>query len=343
MNTIIEKIVKLGDHLRQVDDKTLEDMALVAMRDNRFFDKESITNAIKYWGDHLTEEKIHSWIKPYDTKHGSAEEKKVGIVCAGNIPLVGLHDLLSVILTSHKALVKLSSKDTFLMQYVINSLGLPEKIEVVPQLKGANAYIATGSGNTTRYFEYYFKGKPSLIRGNRTSLAIIPENITKEEIKSIGEDIFKYYGMGCRNVTKILIPENFVLESLAEQWEDLSSKALNNSKYKNNYDYQLSIRLINKMPFMDCGGLIVEHTDKLFSAVSVLNVGYYTNQAQVAEYVTHNRDDIQCVVGRSLDMEDFRDVGVPFGKAQSPALSDYADNIDTVKFLMELQYLSKGY
>ncbi|MEJ7661621.1 MAG: acyl-CoA reductase [Hymenobacter sp.] len=257
----------------------------------------------------------------------------MGVVMAGNIPLVGFHDLLCVLLSGHSLLAKLSKDDTVLMRWIIQELttiepAFGERIKVMERLNAADAFIATGSDNTARYFEFYFKSRPHLIRRNRTSLAILTGHETAEEMLLLGADIFQYYGLGCRNVSKLYVPAGYdfvpLLDAL-QPWYPV----LNHHKYQNNYDYNKSIMLVNAVPHFDNGFLLLTENAALVSPISVVHYGTHVQEIDLLDQLTDVAARTQAIVsagGRCAG-------SVPFGRAQHPGVDAYADGIDTMEFL----------
>ncbi len=251
---------------------------------------------------------------------------------AGNIPLVGFHDFLSVFLSGHIAVIKLSSDDKHLFPAVLNIMnslnsGISECVEVVDgKLTGFDAVIATGSDNSALYFESYFGKYPNIIRKNRTSIAIINGKETKEELKKIGDDIFSYYGLGCRNISQILVPENFKLDDFFEAIYDYNG-VINHNKYANNYDYNKAVYLMNLETFLDNGFVLLKEDDSLNSPLAVIFYKRYKNQHDIDAYLNENAGKIQVIIGKDY---------TGFGDGQSPTLTDYADGIDTMAFLNKL-------
>jgi hypothetical protein len=301
---------------------------------NQWFTIQMQLHAIHAWGKLLKNENLTKWLEPYQLSV-QTEPKMVAIIMAGNIPLVGFHDLLCVLVSGNKALVKLSSDDTELMKWVAESL-----IEIEPkfndliafveerQLKNFDAVIATGSNNTNRYFEYYFKAKPNLLRRSRNSLAVITGEETESELDALADDVFFYFGLGCRNVSKLLLPRGYNLEPFflaLERYKDI----INHNKYANNYTYHKAIFLMNLTPHLDNGFLILKQDDGLASPLSVLLFSFYDTEEEVKTYLEVNKEIIQCGVGKANYLLDF-------GKSQQPELWDYADGIDTIKFLKSL-------
>lgn len=275
----------------------------------------------------LQEEKLQAWMNAYTL---STQQKTVGITMAGNIPLVGFHDFLCAYLSGHKALLKYSSKDQVLLPHLLdvlaeNDQGITAQVQAAEQLKHCDAYIATGSNNSARYFEQYFARYPHIIRRNRTSVAILEGTETQEELQALADDVFLYFGLGCRNVTQVCVPEGYDFAPLFEafgRYKDL----INHHKYRNNYDYYLAIYLLNKVPYLSNEAVLLVQNDTPFSAVSVLHYRYYQDRDALFEELKHS-NDLQCVVGKAY---------TPFGRAQVPDLEDYADGVDTMAFLCGL-------
>jgi hypothetical protein len=315
-----------------------EEEADFAIRDaeafNNWFTKDSINLALQSWAEALTVENLKTWTADYAF---AENPKNVGIIMAGNLPLVGFHDLLSVVISGHNALVKTSSKDDKLMRFVIKFLQstneeLKNVIQVIDRLSNFDAVIATGSNNTSRYFEQYFGKVPNIIRKNRTSVAVLNGSETEEDLQNLGKDIFIYFGLGCRNVTKLYVKDE---AQLPKVFEGLFSygNVINHSKYANNYDYNRAIYLLGKDEFLDNNFVLLKKDDNLHSPIAVVNFEVYTYVNDVKQYLSENEEQIQCVIGN--EMQDNPNY-VEFGQTQFPKLTDYADNIDTLKFLAEL-------
>jgi hypothetical protein len=323
----INLLVWLGDYIKK-NGEAWQAAKRLAVVQNAWFTPEAIDQAAGYIAEeYLDEGKLRAWVGNYSLP---AEARKLGIVMAGNIPLVGFHDLLCGFVAGHKLLLKLSSKDRVLMAHLIKKLsewdaGVLAQVHIAEMLKGCEAYIATGSNNTARYFEQYFGKYPSIIRKNRTSVAILDGSETEEELAELGKDIFSYFGLGCRNVTQVCVPEGYdfvPLLRVTEAWKPLND----HNKYRNNYDYHLALYLLNKVHYFDNGVLLMVENALPFSAVSVLHYRYYSDKAAMLKEL-HESNDIQAIVGREE---------VPFGTAQKPKLSDYADGVDTMAFLCSL-------
>lgn len=279
-------------------------------------------------GNFLDKQKLKSWTSSY--KIETAAPKKVGIVMAGNIPLVGFHDFLSVFISGHRAIIKASSKDEVLIKHLVDKLTewnkkLNELAVFQEMLKGCDAYIATGSNNSARYFEYYFKKYPHIIRRNRTSVAVLDGNETTAELEKLADDVHLYFGMGCRNVTKIFVPKGYDFIPMLTVFKKYDHFK-DHHKYKNNYDYYLALHILNGKFYMSNESIILLENPSIFSPISQLNYEFYTNKKLVAESL-RTLSDLQCAVGHDY---------LPFGQAQLPSLTDYADGIDTINFLTKL-------
>ena len=276
----------------------------------------------------LDKQKLENWTSSY--KIETADPKKIGIVMAGNIPLVGFHDFLCVFISGHKAIIKASSKDEVLIKHLAQKLiewnkELNEMIVFQEMLKDCDAYIATGSNNSARYFEYYFKKYPHIIRRNRTSVAVLDGNETTEELEKLADDVHLYFGMGCRNVTKIFVPKDYDFIPLLSAFKKYDHFK-DHHKYKNNYDYNLALHILNGKFYMSNESIILLENPSIFSPISQLNYEFYTDKNVVAESL-RSMNDLQCTVGHDY---------IPFGQAQIPSLTDYADGIDTINFLTKL-------
>jgi len=326
----IEAFAKLGKRISGLSEREIRSLSHAAKAKNGWFTYESIKNALAGIAFMLKKEKLEEWVAGYDL---TQVPKVVGVVMAGNIPLAGFHDLMSVLISGHFAAVKPSSNDEFLTSRLIEWLteaepGLKKNIEAGVQLTRADAVIAAGSDNSARYFEYYFKEIPRIIRKNRTSVAVLTGEETGEELKNLGEDIFSYFGLGCRNVSKIFTPKGFDLREAFHYFKDYQG-VIHHHKYRNNYDYYKAISLVNKIPHLDTGFLLVHSTDDLVSPISVLYHQEYDTIENLEETVLKPKEEkIQCIAGKNY---------IPFGTTQRPRLCDYADNVDTLRFLSNLR------
>lgn len=318
----------LGKFLHNLSADEFQTLAEKARNENPWFTEQNVRMALHGIQQFLSREALKAWIAQYILPSHS---KTVALVMAGNIPLVGFHDLLTVLLAGHTVQIKLSSKDKTLMMQLISKLielepGFKERITIVEQLKNFDAVIATGSDNAARYFDYYFGKYPNIIRKNRTSVAILDGTETTEELTALGKDIFTYFGLGCRNVSKIFVPVGYTFDDLFQSWTPYDS-VIHHHKYCNNYDYQKSILLVNRVPFLDAGFVMLQQSDKIVSPISVVYYEEYKDEEDLKNKIQIVRDKIQVIVGKTGLST------VKFSKAQLPGLMDYADNVDTMQFL----------
>ncbi|MGD1846554.1 MAG: acyl-CoA reductase [Salibacteraceae bacterium] len=330
--------VQLGQHLSQAleeeenPEQNLHGVIRRAHHENGWFDEKSVRFALCQWAELLTAANLENWLSHYPELHQEREAKKVGLILAGNVPLVGLHDLLCVLLAGHTVVAKTSSKDRQLVTYIINTLlaiepaFAPKVLLTEDRMVGIEAMIATGSNNSTGYFEYYFGKYPHIIRKNRSSVAVLDGSESEAELSALGEDIFRYYGLGCRNVSKLLVPPNYDFDPLFQaifSWKEV----LNNPKYFNNYEYNKTIYLLNNDPMIENGFVVLKEDEHWVSPVGMLFYETVSNPEAVNQHLTKQQNALQCVVGHNH---------LSFGVAQKPALNDYADGVDTMRFLVNL-------
>lgn len=325
----VEAFARLGEKLKNLEESEIQALASAAKSQNGWFDVANVQRAIDGLVFMLQAEKLKKWINKYTLE--PPVPRIVGVIMAGNIPMVGFHDLLSVLISGHFAAVKLSSQDTILMQELINWLveiepRFKRNIEIKTKLDAIDAVICTGSDNTARYFEYYFGKHPHIIRKNRTSVAVLSGSESEEDFQRLGDDIFSYYGLGCRNVSKLFVPEDFDPASVFSPLESFKEISYQH-KYNNNYDYNKAIYLVNKEKHYDNGFLLMKESDDLVSPTAVLYFQRYKDEAELEAFLKSNGEKIQCIVGEGY---------IQFGNAQSPELWDYADGVDTLKFLESL-------
>lgn len=332
-------LIKLSDYIKAFlakkpedhneDDADIELLLKRSEIENPWFTIDNQKFALQQWADLLTEENIKKWLGNYSI---SKISKRVGLILAGNIPLVGFHDVMSVVLGNHIPVIKLSSKDKRMIPFLLkkwNEFSNESVVfEFVEKLENFDAVIATGSNNTARYLEYYFKNHLSIIRKNRTSVAVLKGDETSEELKLLAKDIFQYFGLGCRNVTRIFIPQDFVIDRLFESFLEFQD-IINHNKYANNYDYNRAVYLLNQDKFWDNNFVMLKEDDKLFSPLSVINFSRYESLDDVKAFIAENEENIQCIVAK----EEIGLNAISFGEAQNPGLDTYADNVDTMKFL----------
>lgn len=350
--TALEKkdaFVKLGDFLRQfASDEPVKDKsvlkndeffetfaALIALSQshNGWYTPEQVRFSVAAWAEALTDKNLSEWLSKYDIK--ANDPKAVGLILAGNIPLVGFHDFLSVVLSGNRALVKLSSNDQHLLPFLAKYLiaiapDLQNSIEFTEgKLENFDAVIATGSNNTARYFEYYFKDVPSIIRKNRNSVAVLTGNETREELEGLSEDIFRYFGLGCRNVSKLFVPQGYDFAKFFEAMF-VQKDVIQYEKYANNYDYNKAVFLMSNFKLLDNGFLTIKQDENYASPISSVFYEFYDNLEDVKTRLANDSDQIQCIVSGAIENS------TPFGKTQKPELWDYADNVDTMRFLSSL-------
>lgn len=336
----IDAFISLGQFLQEIGNNSkshLEETMYVLNRaeaENGWFTQDSINFSLKSWAEALSEKNIIKWISEYNIENNNP--KTVAIIMAGNIPLVGFHDFLSVLITGNKVLVKLSSTDKVLLPFLAKHLieynhEFKDLIEFTEgRMKNFDAVIATGSNNTAKYFDYYFGKYPHIIRKNRNSVAVLTGNETKEQLEALADDIFQYFGLGCRNVSKLYLPKEYDFDKLFNgifSWKAI----INNNKYINNYDYNKAVYLMDSKPLLDNEFLILKEDTSFSSPIAVLFYEHYESLESVQEELNLHNNKIQCVVANA---------GVPnevaFGKAQHPELWEYADGVDTVEFLLNL-------
>jgi len=335
-HTFIQAFSVLGEQLRNPDDELTELIDSEKLY-NAWFTPESVSAAVSAIAENLNSYDLAKWVQQYQFDENKPP-KKIGLILAGNIPLVGFHDILCVLITGNHALIKASSQDSRLIKHILHKLASIDKsfesrFTFVERLQNFDAVVATGSDNSSRYFEYYFGKVPHIIRKNRNSLALLTGNETTAQLFELGHDIFDYYGLGCRNISKLLVPQDYDFVPFFEAIEPYNA-IINHHKYNNNYDYNKSVYLVNRDKHLDNGFLLVKEDNRLSSPLAVLFFEYYDDLASAEKIINQQREKIQCVVsGIPLNVPN---QVVPFGGSQQPALADYADGIDTMKFLADL-------
>lgn len=325
---------KLSLFLDQPDEQ-FRNLVLSSSNSNAWFTTEEVERSLSALSRMLAEDDLETWFK--DIKL-SRSPKKIGLILAGNIPLVGFHDVLCVLATGNIALIKLSSSDDKLLPALLAELLRIEPllnghVIYTDRLKDFDAIIATGSNNTSRYFEYYFGKVPHIIRKNRNSVAVLTGNESRDEIEALGHDIFDYFGLGCRNVSKVYFPESYQIKDFFEPLE-IFRPIINHFKYNNNYDYNKSIYLVNAAKHLDNGFLLLKEDTSLSSPLAVLYYEHYKNLNELENLLQQQEDQIQCVVSKAAIKLNTGLSG--FGQSQHPKLWDYADNINTIEFLNNL-------
>lgn len=310
------------------------DQLKLASKFNGWFTKENICFALKQWSELLKEKSLVQWLSNYP--NSNSQPKTIALIMAGNIPLVGFHDFLACIVTGHNLIIKQSSNDRHLLPFIVSYLTREEsliksKIKFVDnKIEKFDAVIATGSNNTARYFNAYFKNKPSIIRNNRNSIAILNGNESENDLKNLSNDIFRYYGLGCRSVSKIYVPKNYDFNMLFKavyKWHPV----INIRKYLNNYDYNKAVYIMSEFDIIENGFLMLKEDRRLSSPIATLFYEYYDNVSELKSKLKTISSEIQCIVANGFNSKEIK-----FGSTQSPALKDYADGIDTVDFLLKI-------
>jgi hypothetical protein len=332
----IKAFVQLGAFLKDEKNKEeIEFWTYKARSENNWFTVENTQKALKTIADYyLDETLLENWVSLYDIVDKPQITKSIGVIMAGNIPAVGFHDLLSIVISGHVCVAKLSSQDTVLMTNLINKLLEIEpnlEIRIADKLNEVDALIATGSDNSAKYFEYYFRNKPHVIRQNRSSVGVLNGSENEEDFLNLGKDITEYFGLGCRNISKLYVPENYDFTGFLNAIESLGD-IFYHHKYKNNYDYNKSIYLVNMVPHFDNGFLLLTENESLVSPISVVYYSTYKNEEDLKQQIENNTNKIQCIVSKDAWVENSQS----FGDAQKPKLWDYADGVDTIQFLQSL-------
>ena len=311
-----------------------EQLIQLSQSHNGWYTPEQVYFSIQSWAKALTQENLDQWTSSYDFT--TTESKTIALILAGNIPLVGFHDFISVLVSGHNVLVKTSSDDQHLLPFLAKYLitvepQLANKITFIEgKLEGFDAVIATGSNNTARYFEYYFKDKPSIIRKNRNSVAVLNGQETKEQLIALGEDIFRYFGLGCRNVSKLFVPKGYSFDAFFEaifEYQDV----IHYEKYANNYDYNKAVFLMSNYKLLDNGFLTLKEDSSHASPISSVFYEYYDSLTEIEKRLESEAETIQCIVSNNLVQN-----SIPFGQTQRPQLWDYADHVDTISFSLTI-------
>ncbi len=341
----IALMVRLGKYLESNQVEWIETVAH-AERQNGWFTPAFIHLAAQaIAGAFLREDKLQNWINRYPpiiTQGLNTDSPLIGIVMAGNIPLVGFHDFLCGYLSGARLKLKLSSKDTILWEHILHQLGnwdsgFKQQVTVSDMLRSCDAYIATGSNNSARYFEQYFQKYPHIIRKNRSSVAILDGQETSSDLEALADDVCTYFGLGCRNTTQIWVPRDYSFEHFLPAFNKYLHH-IDHNKYKNNYDFQLALLLLNNVPYMTNGSVLLVSSDRIYAPISLLHYAYYDDVATIYSQLKEN-DQIQCISMRNalIDIYGTDPVRVKaFGDNQYPQLSDYADGVDTMQFLSDL-------
>ncbi|MCC5920955.1 MAG: acyl-CoA reductase [Cyclobacteriaceae bacterium] len=335
LNERIAALAAWGQAIENIDDSELERLSSLARSFNGWFDQANVKHAIRGISSMLKEEKLLEWTSRYDLTN-ELKNEKIGLILAGNIPFVGFHDVLSVLLAGYKMKVKLSSQDEVIPNYLVNELHhispvLAKQIVSHDRMDGVDAIIATGSNNSFRYFEHYFGKLPHIIRKNRNSVGIITGDESAEELALFGKDIFQYYGLGCRNVSKLYLSEKADPVKFLDAMEP-NAYVMDNHKYANNYEYQRSAYLINQVSHLDTGYMLLREAEEMISPVGVVYYERYKDINELKSILSAKDDQIQCIVS-TLGLGSR---AVLPGQAQMPEPWDYADGVDTLEFLQKL-------
>ena len=334
----LDALIKLGIHLSNFNPEkehfaSLQEKVKLAKMNNGWFTQESIEITFLNWGKALSKENINKWLAPYNFKTISSS-KTVALILAGNIPLVGFHDLICVWLSGHQALVKCASKDLYLLPYMTafleNEVNEKKFTYTDQKLENFDAVIATGSNNAARYFDHYFSEYPNIIRKNRNGVAVLDGTESEEELIGLGNDMLQYYGLGCRNVSKLYLPRGFDLNLIFGGLYPFAD-VINHAKYGNNYDYNKAVWLMSEFDFLENGFFMLKEDTGFSAPISCAYYSYYDTFLEVMDEIENQKEAIQCIISK-LDIKN----SIPPGEAQQPNLWDYADGIDTLEFLNNL-------
>jgi len=324
----VDLLIELGRYILSENEEWKQAKHVAGIK-NGWFIPEFVDRSVQQIANsYLSKEALEHWIAKYNLPAENKNPRTIGLVMAGNIPLVGFHDFLAVFITGHHVRIKPSSKDEVLIKHLIGKLTewnaeVSQIVSFSELLKGCDAYIATGSNNSSRYFDYYFGKYPNIIRRNRTSVAILNGDETAGELGLLADDVYLYFGLGCRNVTKIYVPEEYDFVPLLSAFKKYNYLS-DHHKYKNNYDYNLALHMLNKKFYMSNESILLVEEKSFFSPISQLNYEHYTDEKKLAASLAGN-EDLQCIVGKNH---------LPFGAAQSPSIDDFADGVDTMDFLV---------
>lgn len=329
LGKVLERLLLPGDD-EEKDKTEFEEILLKVRQKNPWFTRENVCLAFSAWIDALKEDQVNQWLEPYlaDLLHHRTP-KTIAVINAGNIPLVGFHDLLCVLLSGHNYLGKNSSDDPYLMPFLAEKLfqidpSLKARISFAEKLSGFDAVIATGSNNSARYFDFYFGKYPHIIRMNRNGVAVLTGNEDTGDLKKLGNDMLQYFGLGCRNVSKLFVPRQYNFNNFFEAIQ-FNTAITQHHKYMNNHDYYNAIYLLNRIDFLDNGFLIVKEDPAIASPIAVVYYEFYDDLNSLEQKIKSEKEKIQCIIGKNF---------IPFGNAQQPSLWDYADGVDTMEFLL---------
>jgi hypothetical protein len=329
-----QALVNLGNWIKYMSEEDINEWAIMAKGFNNWFTRDNVKVALEGIAEILDKDAMEKWICRYSISERAP--KKVGVVMAGNIPMVGFHDMMVVLMSGHILYAKLSSQDTPLMKKLAEVLleiepEFKSKLIFADKLNNMDAVIATGSDNTAKYFHYYFASIPHIIRQNRTSIGVLTGEETEEQLALLGKDILQYFGLGCRSISKIYVPAGYDFGKFYRAIDYLRP-VIDHHKFINNYDYNKSIFLINKIPHLDNGFLLLRENNSLFSPISVLHYESYSDKKELRRDLENLKEKIQVIASSDLSIPG----SVKFGSTQKPAIGDYADGVDTMKFLLDI-------
>ena len=331
----IEAFNRLGDFLSAelalAESSWINTLTNQAKIKNGWFEKREVLHALEYWSLTLDTENLSTWINSNNVSD-SVSRLNIGLILAGNIPMVGFHDILSTMLVGHRAMIKMSTNDDVIIPELLEKLTeiTPEMSDyyaVVDRLTDYQAVLATGSNNSARYFEQYFSHVPMVIRKNRTGVAILGGDESEDDLNGLMKDCFQYFGLGCRNVTKLYLPENYDLKKIFSASLPFAY-LMDNKKYVNNYTYHKALMMMERISVLENELIMMREDPSLFSPVSVLNYEFYRNEEELSELIKSKLDSVQCVIGKKQ---------TPFGQGQKPRLSDFSDGINTLEFMQNLE------
>ncbi len=335
----INAFIQLGLALNQLDEDLFTAISLEAAQKNPWFTPENTRSAIQSIALSLQKEKIKLWTSAYPSlvSDKPMDAKKVGVIMAGNIPAVGFQDFMAVLMSGHCLYAKLSTQDAVILKFIAGLLidiepAFDSKIVLTEKMNDVEAIIATGSDNSSRYFEYYFSKIPHIIRKNRNAVAILNGNEDASDFQNIGRDIFQYFGLGCRSISKMYVPDSYNFSKFFESVESFK-EIIYHAKYANNYEYQRSILLLNQIEHWDNGFLLLQEKEPIASPIGVAYYESYHNQEDLELKLKPFQNQIQCITSKNS----FFPNSIPFGETQSPQLWDYADGVDTMEFLLSLR------
>jgi len=337
MNQIQLEILKLAEETKLFflkKDEAFETMVIGAGQQNPWFTEKEIDRSIEaILAGYLDETSLVKWLMRYPVQDCNPHQS-IGIVAAGNIPLVVFHDILCAFASGCHACIKLSEKDQVLPSRWLDRVKelSPNhfSFERVTTMPAVDKYIITGSSLALDHYHKYLKGKPAILRGHRNSIAVLNGSESDEALCRLGEDVFSYYGLGCRSVTKLYLPLHFDIRKLIETWESKYSYLTDLNVYYRNYEYQKAIKLVNRIPFLDGGFALFEISHSIAPAISTVYYEYYNDLDDLHFKLEDHKGKIQCVCS-DLVLDGW--VTHAFGSAQTPCLWEYQDDLDTMEFL----------